>query len=401
MVSSYRWVMLGIVWLVYFCFGMNVASLAPLVDIIREDLDISSTGMGLILGSWQLVYVFSAYPMGSLIDRLGVRRSMGLGISIVTLSLLLRSISTDFYSLLFIVALHGIGGPIISIGAPKMVALWFVGRGRGLGAGIYNTGPGIGGILVLAATNSVVVPITGHWRYSFLVYGVTAVVAAIIWWLLAKDSANERPAEEDTEPEVSRPSPIEVFRTLLRVRNIRVILILAFATFFLNHGLTQWMPTVFTDQGISASSAGLLATIPRFAGIPALLIIPLLIRHGFRARALVVLMALSAGATFGIATLEGPALVVMLVVSGLSRQAVMPIITLLLMETPGVGWRYMGSAGGMFFSVAEIGGFTGPLFVGLLRDVTGTLTSGLILLSIVSGILAFSALFISERQQQR
>ncbi|MFQ5873669.1 MAG: CynX/NimT family MFS transporter [Dehalococcoidia bacterium] len=400
----YRWVMLALVWLVYLCFGMTGSSLAPLVDTISRDLGISSTEMGLVLGAWQLVYVGSAYPMGTLIDRLGVRRSVGLGIGIVTLSLALRSVAVDFYSLFFIVALHGIGGPIISIGAPKMVALWFFGRDRGLGTGIYNSGPGVGAILVLAATNSVVVPLTGHWRLSFLVYGVAALIATAIWWLLARDRPAADPPSEASPaaPQVeAAPSAIETFKSLLHVGNVRIVLLLAFAAFFLSHGLTQWLPTVFIDQGISPSNAGLLAAVPRIVGIPALLILPYRLHHGLRGRALVVLMIVSAVATLGIATLGGPALVGSLVVSGVARQMVVPMLTLVLMETPGVGRRHIGAAGGMFFAVAEIGGFTGPLFVGLLRDLTNTLTSGLVLLVVVSGTLAITAFFITEGHRER
>jgi cyanate permease len=49
---------------------------------------------------------------------------------------------------------------------------------------------------------------------------------------------------------------------------------------------------------------------------------------------------------------------------------------LILMETPEVGERYMGLAGGIFFCVAEIGGFTGPLVMGALVDLTGTFLVG-------------------------
>ncbi|MEE9199469.1 MAG: MFS transporter [Dehalococcoidia bacterium] len=402
--SRYRWVMLGLVWLVYMSVGMNTASLAPLVDTIREALGISSSQMGLVLGFWQLVYVGSAYAMGTLIDRLGVRRSIGVGIVIVTLSLVLRAVVVDFYTLLLVVALHGIGGPIISIGAPKMVSVWFTGRARGLGTGLYNTGPLIGWVLVLAATNSVVVPLTGHWRLSFVVYGVVALATTMVWWLLARDhpEGNLRGrGSPDVAPGEASPSAMETLKALFRVGNVRTVLLLAFAVFFLNHGLSQWLPTIFADQGMSATKAGFLAAVPRIVGVLGLVLIPYLIRHGLRARALVVLLLIGALANLGIMTLGGPALVLVLVVSGLARQSLMPILTLVLMETPGVGSLHMGAAGGMFFTVAEIGGFTGPLSLGILRDLTDTLTSGLILLTVVAGVISVAALFITERHQQR
>ena len=49
----------------------------------------------------------------------------------------------------------------------------------------------------------------------------------------------------------------------------------------------------------------------------------------------------------------------------------------------------MGSAGGMFFCIAEIGGFTGPLIMGLLVDITGTFFAGVILLSFLCVAISF------------
>ena len=62
--GRHRWAMLGGVWLLYFCFGLSVASLAPLVASIEEDLQIDHALMGTILGAWPVVYIiFSAPPL--------------------------------------------------------------------------------------------------------------------------------------------------------------------------------------------------------------------------------------------------------------------------------------------------------------------------------------------------
>ena len=39
------------------------------------------------------------------------------------------------------VGLFGIGGPLVSIGAPKAIAQWFQGAERGFAIGVYITGP--------------------------------------------------------------------------------------------------------------------------------------------------------------------------------------------------------------------------------------------------------------------
>ena len=59
--------MLGLVWMLYVCFGITTSSIAPLVDPILNDLGISNSQMGMILGAWPLVFIGTASPMGLLV----------------------------------------------------------------------------------------------------------------------------------------------------------------------------------------------------------------------------------------------------------------------------------------------------------------------------------------------
>jgi cyanate permease len=66
------------------------------------------------------------------------------------------------------------------------------------------------------------------------------------------------------------------------------------------------------------------------------------------------------------------------------------------MDDPDVGSENMGIAGGMFFSFAEIGGFTGPLLTGLLVDATGTFVSGAACLA-ATGLVLFGLTFFLRK----
>ena len=75
------------------------------------------------------------------------------------------------------------------------------------------------------------------------------------------------------------------------------------------------------------------------------------------------------------------ALTLGLILQGVARGSMMTVMMLALVETAGVGSRHAGTAGGMFFSAAEIGGVLGPLALGALSDLTGGFGAGLYLLS--------------------
>ena len=189
--SSFRWVMLGLVWLLYFSFGITMASIAPLAVPIIDDLDMTYSQMGFVLGAWQLIYIVTAYPLGVVIDKMGTRKSLLIGVFLIWLSLILRGLVSDFSGLFLSVAIFGFGGPIISIGAPKVISLWFIGNERGFAAGLYSTGPVVGASLALATAASLVVPLTGSWRGISLIYGIVVMATIIMWFLFAKEAEND------------------------------------------------------------------------------------------------------------------------------------------------------------------------------------------------------------------
>ena len=97
---SQRWLPLAGVWCLYAAFGLNIASLAPLVSVIESDLSIRHAQMGTILGAWQLVYIGAAIPCGILLDRIGGRSALVLGGILMAASAMARSYADDYWNLL-------------------------------------------------------------------------------------------------------------------------------------------------------------------------------------------------------------------------------------------------------------------------------------------------------------
>ena len=179
--SSFRWLVLFGIWLVYFCFGLSVASLAPLVQVIELDLSIEHALMGTILGAWPIVYIASSLPCGALLDRYGTSNMLVASTLIIALAIALRGFAETYFDLLFTMVLFGLVAPIISTGAPKVISIWFTGKERGLGTGVYFTGNALGGITALALSNSFLLPMVGNnWRYIFFIYACLIILARLI-----------------------------------------------------------------------------------------------------------------------------------------------------------------------------------------------------------------------------
>jgi MFS transporter, CP family, cyanate transporter len=390
-----RWMLLAGLWFVYASFGLVTASLAPLVGPIEAELGMTHAAMGSLMGAWQLVYIFSAVPSGMLLDRIGVRYALLIGVLLIAASAIGRALAVDYWSFLLAVMVFGLGGPIISAGAPKLVSELFAGSRRGLAMGIYMTGPAMGGVIALALTNSWLLPsFDGNWRPVMLVWGAGAAVVGVIWFVLARLFLREPPANGLNRPQ------FEVMRELIRARPVQIVLVMSVGVFLFNHGLNNWLVELLRDHGMKPDVAGYWATLPTLVGIIGSLVIPRLATPERRFPILLVLCLLAVSASVLLHFGEDVPLTVGLIVQGVARSSLMTVLILTLVELPGIGDRYAGVASGMFFAAAEVGGVLGPLGIGALYDATGNFTAALNGLTGVALLLCLGSMYLKRVAQK-
>ena len=372
-------------------FGLSMASLAPLVREIESDLDFSHSAMGTVLGAWQFVYIFAAIPCGILLDRIGARWGLAIGALIIGLSGIFRGFAEEYIDLLIAVALFGLGGPLISAGAPKVVSERFEGKDRGLAMGIYITGPGIGAVTALLLTQPLILPwLEGNWRALLQIWGGVSLAAGLFWLLVAKESPRTR---DGAEGRAIMSGLVE----MLRIPAVRLILLMSVAVFSINHGMGNWLVEILQSFGADASRASALATIPVVVGILSALMLPRMAVGSRRFSVLILLFSCSVLAS--LALLGEPVgiwLYLALILEGIAAGSMMTVLVLMLVEVPGVGDKRAGTAGGLFFSAAEIGGVGGPVLLGILFHAQGRFSSGLIVLALL-GILLVASVFPLRR----
>ena len=388
--SSYRWVILALAWLVYFAFGLILASIPPLVNIIAADLILSYAEMGVILGGVIVMYIPLSLPIGVGIDRFGQKRMIALGLLLIASSAVLRSFVFNFESLLLVVILFGLGGPPISVGLAKVVASSFEGRERGLASGIYMTGAVVGSASALALTNALVLPLVGTWRNVFSVYGIISFIVAFCWILLARESTVK-------SKQANLHFPIKkMLQSLLGNRHVWMVAIIGSSSFLVFYGFGNWLPTLLEDKGLSPVDAGLFASVPTWVGLVGSAIIPWITKAGSRRPIIIALLLIEGVFIYLIGITSGTILVASIVIYGIVSGAVMPLMLVVLMDLPAVGAEYTGIASGLFFSVGLSMGFIGPILVGYLTDLTSSFIPSLILLAIVVEAMIVVTVFLKE-----
>jgi len=387
---AYRWIILFLAWFIYFVFGLIFSAFAPLVTPIMSQLNLTHTEVGAIAGAWQLIYIFAAYPAGIVVDRLGYKKSLLLGLLTISTSSLLRGFATDFKTLLTYTALFGLGGPMISIGLPKLIASWFTGDERGFAAGVYVSGTAVGSTMGLAFTNSLILPLAGSWERVFIGYSIIGFFTAILWSLLGR-----QPPRGDLVGKTPRLG--EGMEDILRMKSVWLVVFIGISAFLVGHGIQNWLPKILEIKGYSAVEAGFIASLLSLSRIPGSVSIPRIsyyIKSKKGALSLTLLSTALLLPTLDIS--RGGILILETILLGFFIGGLMPLLLLIFMDMPEVGSRYMGITGGIFFSIGEIGGFSGPFLIGLLKDITGSFTAGMILLSLYTGAMILPTLTIRE-----
>jgi CP family cyanate transporter-like MFS transporter len=388
--SRYRWIVLTLVWLVYFAFGLILSSIPPLVSTISIDLTLSHSQMGVILGSVILMYVPLSVPVGVGIDRFGQKKMITIGLLLISSSAVLRSMVFSFDSLFLAVFLFGFGGPTVSVGLAKVVASTFEGRERGLASGIYMTGVAVGSAIALALTNSVVLPLVGTWRNVFSFYGLIGFLIAACWILFAR----EQPVVSTSKP--TEMPMMKVLRLLLSNRYVWTVAIIGSSSFLVFYGFGNWLPTLLEEKGMDPVTAGLWASLPVWLGLFGSALIPGIAATGSRKPVIIGILLIEGICVYLSGLASGISLLVALVLYGIVSGAHMPLLLVVMMDLPAVGADYTGIASGLFFSIGEVMGFGGPILVGILKDMTNSFVPALLLLGLIVESMIALALYLKE-----
>ena len=189
----------------------------------------------------------------------------------------------------------------------------------------------------------------------------------------------------------------EAIEKLLREKYVWIVAIIGFSLSFASYGFARWLPKLLELNGMSPAEAGLFSSIPGWFSLIGSVVIPGLGKAGSRKPLVFVILLVQGVCIFTTTIVIGLPLIASLVVYGISSGPTAPLLIVILMDMPQVGARYMGAAAGILFSLIGLGGFIGPLMVGLLADLTGSMLPGIIALTVAVEAMLVLTLLIKEK----
>src|SRR6202050_5786348 len=153
--------------------------------LIREELGLSIADMGYLLSAFLWAYAFSQLPTGAMVDKVGPRILLALGLSLWSFAQLLGGLVQSFGQFFGARLLLGIGeAPQFPTGA-RVVRDWFNQRDRGLATGIFNCASSLGTAIAVPLLTFLMLAF--GWRVMFMVMGAAGLVVAAVWYVFYRN----------------------------------------------------------------------------------------------------------------------------------------------------------------------------------------------------------------------
>jgi CP family cyanate transporter-like MFS transporter len=183
---------LGVLWLSGACLRLTILAVPPLLPLIRSDLHLSATAVGMLISLPVALFSLAALPGSLLISRLGTLPTLVGGLLIVALGAALRGVSPNASTLFAATAVMGCGVAIIQPSMPVIVRQWMPAR-VGFGTATYSNGLMMGQLLPTLVTLPLLLPwLHGNWRLSLAIWSVPVGLTAVIVAFLAPRPARTR-----------------------------------------------------------------------------------------------------------------------------------------------------------------------------------------------------------------
>ncbi|WP_264449052.1 CynX/NimT family MFS transporter [Bacillus cereus] len=363
---------------------IGITSISPLLETIRQDLNISNFSVSFLTAIPVFCMGTFALLTGKVIKKYGAEKAIMACLILIGFATCMRaftsSISTLFASSLFIGIGIALAGPLLSGFIKEKFPTKI-----GLMIGIYSVGMGTGASLSAGLTIPLQHVLKDDWNMALAFWGGLTIIAILFWYPVMKRKKNT-----STQDKKNNSLPI---------RNKKAWL---FTIFFglqsgIFYSITTWLAPANQSMGVSSEQAGTLITVFTVVQMICSFLIPTL-ADIYKNRALWLLGSICfvlVGLSLMIYPLTTPWIPSILL--GIGLGGVFPLALMLpLYETKtsedASAWTAMMQSGGYI-----MGGFI-PVLAGIARDYFDGYTQVFIIMALLSLILFILTLVMSKRK---
>ncbi|WP_310614378.1 MFS transporter [Limnohabitans sp.] len=303
-------------WVIVFagvCAALHVGKLPPALPVLQDVLGITLVQAGFLLSAVQVASMTLGLAVGLSVDSLGLRRSMLVGLALLSFASISGGFVGDAQSLLFLRALEGLGFLLVVMPAPALIRRTVDASQLSGRMGWWGTYMPTGSALALLVGPWVIAGL--NWSAWWWLLGSVAAFACVAVWLCVPDVPAPKPevhaAANAPLPQLGGASQKWPQRLVLTLKSPGPWLVaLTFAVYS-----SQWLavvgflPTVYAELGLAAGTAGVLSACVALANVSGNIMSGRLLQRGWPAQRLLSIgfacMALGAVGAYAVWQGEG------------------------------------------------------------------------------------------------
>lgn len=230
-----------------------LVAIAPVVDAMRADLQVSTGTIGLLTSIPVLCFGLAAPLASLLIARTGVHRAVVVSMAGVLAGTLLRSLGSPSAAIAGTVVI-GLAITVGNVVVPVVIGRDFPGATNVVTAA-YTAALNIGSTLTSALT-APLADLVG-WQVALAAWGLLVVVAATVWTAALRQQVARTAAAEAAGTPPSPPVPVVPGPSVWRQPAAWGLTVAFAGQAFSYYGATAWLPTLLTDvNGMTRAAAG-------------------------------------------------------------------------------------------------------------------------------------------------
>ncbi|MFB6840640.1 CynX/NimT family MFS transporter [Streptomyces sp. NPDC056361] len=368
-----------------------ITSFGALLQDVSDGLHMSGSVAGVLTSVPPLCFAVFGITAPRLARRFGPAAVVCAGMAAIFTGLVLRPFATGTVGFLAASALALMGIAVSNVLMPVIVKRYFPDR-VGSMTGLYSMALALGTSVAAAATVPMTEALGGDWRLGLGIWAALAALAVLPWMPLLRDRARDgaaggtgeraaAPAETAAPPRVARSRTAWALGCFFGLQATGAYITMG------------WMPQIFRDAGVPASTAGVLLAVTMVMGVPLAFVIPRLATRMKNQGPIVVALGLCGLAGYtGLFFAPAAGAWVWAVLLGVSNCSFPLALTMIGMRSrTGAGVVRLSA---FAQSVGYLISIPGPLLVGVLYQHSGgwglpiALMGGLMVPQMIIGSLA-------------
>jgi MFS family permease len=271
----YRVRVLGLLFLLVLVMYFDRLCIAVAGPRIQQDLNISPSRWGWVIGAFTLAYAAFEIPSGMLGDRIGPRKVLTRIVLWWSAFTALTGAVSSYPLLLVVRFLFGAGEAGAFPNSATVIGRWIPVAERARASSVIWTATAIGGIL----TPLIVVPLQKSygWRMSFFLFGSLGIFWSALWYWWFRDTAGDKPGVPAAERELIGP-PVRPsghglpWAKLFRDGNFLRLLMMYHTYCWGAYFFLTWYPTYLQlGRGLNEDQMKIASSLPSWVSLVSLI----------------------------------------------------------------------------------------------------------------------------------